>query len=387
MDAVKLALVGVALLLAGGVAVAVGVLSPAEALGIGERVWPVLLFVVAVTVVAELAAAAGVFDVVASRVARLAGGRTVRLWLAVVALAVLATAFLSLDTTAVLLTPVVVAVARANGLSPMPFAFATVWLANTASLFLPVSNLTNLLAMHQLDDAHAGTFLLLLGPSAVVAVIVTVGLLLVLHRRELAGRFTVAAPPVIADRLQLRFAAVVVCVMMPLLVSGLEPWIPASAAAVVLGAFFLWRSPRALTFSLLPWQLVVFASGLFLVVGALEAAGSRQFIEAVAGHGSGAGDLWWLSGVGLVAANVGNNLPAYLALESAADTPERLAALLVGVNAGPLITPWASLATLLWHQRLHAVGVEVPWRRYVLWGLLAAPLTVAAAVVPLALRA
>ena len=387
MDAVKLALIGVVLLIAGGVAVAVGVLSPAEALGIGERVWPVLLFVVAVTVVAELAASAGVFDVVASRVARLARGRTVRLWLAVVVLAVLATAFLSLDTTAVLLTPVVVAVARANGLSPMPFAFATVWLANTASLFLPVSNLTNLLAMHQLDGAHAGTFLLLLGPSAVVAVIVTVGLLLVFHRRELAGRFTVAAPPVIADRLQLRFAAVVVCVMMPLLVSGLEPWIPASGAAVVLSAFFLWRSPRALTFSLLPWQLVVFASGLFLVVGALEAAGSRQFIEAVAGHGSEAGDLWWLSGVGLVAANVGNNLPAYLALESAADTPERLAALLVGVNAGPLITPWASLATLLWHQRLHAVGVEVPWRRYVLWGLLAAPLTVAAAVLPLALRA
>ena len=75
----------------------------------------------------------------------------------------------------------------------------------------------------------------------------------------------------------------------------------------------------------------------------------------------------------------------YLALETVADSPRRMAALLVGVNAGPLITPWASLATLLWHQRLAGVGVDVPWRRYVLLGLVAAPLTVALAVVPLAL--
>ena len=56
------------------------------------------------------------------------------------------------------------------------------------------------------------------------------------------------------------------------------------------------------------------------------------------------------------------------------------------MNAGPLITPWASLATLLWHERLHAVGVDVPWKRYILLGLAVAPVTVALAVVPLAFR-
>ncbi|CAI9385999.1 Arsenical pump membrane protein [Microbacterium sp. T2.11-28] len=386
MDAVKLALVGVALLLLGAAAVGVGVLPLQDAVAIGERVWPVLLFVVSVTIVAELAAAAGVFDVVAARLARLARGRTWALWLAVVLLAAVATAFLSLDTTAVLLTPVVIAVARAHGLSPLPFAFTTVWLANTASLVLPVSNLTNLLALHRLEGAHAGTFLALLGPSAAVAIGVSVLLLFLLHRSELTGRFAVSAPPVVADRLQLRVAAVVVLVMMPLLVSGIEPWIPATAAAIVLGVFFAWRSPDALHLSLVPWQLVVFAAGLFLAVGALEALGSRALIVALTGEGDGLVDLWRLSGVGLLAANAVNNLPAYLALESAAASPERLAALLIGVNAGPLITPWASLATLLWHQRLHAVGVEVPWGRYVLLGLLAAPLTVLAAVAPLALR-
>lgn len=56
-----------------------------------------------------------------------------------------------------------------------------------------------------------------------------------------------------------------------------------------------------------------------------------------------------------------NNLPAYIALESVtADSPQRLMALLVGVNVAPLVTPWASLATLLWAQRCRARGVRIP---------------------------
>ncbi|WP_067160052.1 SLC13 family permease [Microbacterium sp. TNHR37B] len=386
MDPVKLVLVGSFLILASAAAVMAGVLPLDEVAVIAERVWPILVFVVAVTVVAELASIAGVFDVAAGALARLSRGRTIALWLLVVTLATASTAFLSLDTTAVLLTPVVVAVARANGLSPLPFAFATVWLANTASLVLPVSNLTNLLAVHRLGGADAGAFIGLLGPSAAIAVGVTVALLLVVHRRDLRGRFLPAAPPLISDRLQLRIASLVVVVLAPLLVVGVEPWIPATAGAIVLLALFAWRSPRVLRFSLVPWSLLVFAIGLFVAVGALEQVGLRTIAAAMTGTGESPLALWQMSGVGMLTANAVNNLPAYVALEGAADTPRRLAALLIGVNAGPLITPWASLATLLWHQRLTAVGVHVPWRTYVLWGLVAAPLTVAAAVVPLTVR-
>lgn len=384
MDAVKLAIVGGALLAAGGAAIVFGVLPASEALVIAARVWPILLFVVAVTIVAELAAVAGVFDVAASWLARAARGHTRVLWLLVVVLAVVVTAFLSLDTTAVLLTPVVIAVARAHRLDPLPFAFTTVWLANTASLFLPVSNLTNLLAADRLGSHDPWAFLALLGPSAAVAVAVTCVVLAVVHRRGLRGRYRPAPRPDVSDRLQLVVAASVVVLLLPLLVSGLPPWMPAVGAAVVLGAFFAWRSPRVLRVALVPWQLVVFAGGLFLAVGALESLGSGAVVAAIAGTGDDLVSLWQLSGAGLVAANAIDNLPAYLALESSADSPTRLAALLVGVNAGPLITPWASLATLLWHARLQADGVEVPWRRYVLLGLVTAPLVVGLAVIPLA---
>ncbi len=381
---VKLALVGTVLLLLGAAAAVFGILPPGEVLAIAERVWPILLFVIAVTVAAELAAAAGVFDIAASWLARAARGRRWLLWIAVLALSTLSTAFLSLDTTAVLLTPVVVLMARSQGLPPLPFAFATVWLANTASLALPVSNLTNLLAVHELQLSGPLEFISLLGPSALVAIAVTVVLLTVVFRRDLRGGYVIAPAPRVADPLLLRIAAVLIVILLPLLISGLDPWIPATAVAVVLAVVFAWRSPSTLRLTLIPWQLVVFASGLFLAVGALEALGSGAIVSVVAGTGDDLVSLWQLAGTSMLAANGIDNLPAYLAFESVADSPTRLAALLVGVNAGSLITPWASLATLLWHQRLHAVGVDVPWRRYVLLGLIAAPLIVALAVIPLA---
>ena len=177
---------------------------------------------------------------------------------------------------------------------------------------------------------------------------------------------------------------VVTLALLPLLVVGLEPWMPALGAAVVLVAAFAWRAPRALGIRLVPWSLLVFAGGLFLAVGALESLGIGQVTAVLAGTGEDLPSLWQLAGVGALAANGINNLPAYLALESVAGSPARLAALLVGVNAGPIVTPWASLATLLWHDRLVAAGVEVKWSRFIVLGAVIAPLILLLGVLPLA---
>ena len=383
----RLAIVGLGLLLLGGIAVAAGVLPVADAAAVGQRVWPILLFAVAVTIVAELAAAAGVFAVVAERLARIGRGRGWVLWALVVVLAVASTIFLSLDTTAVLLTPVVILLARHHGLAPLPFALTTVWLANTGSLLLPVSNLTNLLAEQSLG-LDPGAFAALMLWPAIVAIVVPCVVIAVVFRRSLGVRYQ----PVVADRMHdpvlFAIASFVVVALIPFLVSGLPVWIPASVAAVVLGAAFLARDRGVLRLGLVPWPLVLFASGLFLVVEAGHALGLEAVLGAVTGSGTSFIELLRLAGSGAVAANAIDNLPAYLALEPlAADSPVRLAALLIGVNAGPLITPWASLAVLLWYDRLTALGVDLPWRRYVALGLIAAPLTVVAATFALATAA
>jgi arsenical pump membrane protein len=379
------AILGGVLLVVGLILVAVGVLPAGAALDVANRVWPILLFVVAITVVTELAAEAGLFGLIAERTAVWGGGRAWVLWLLVVALAVASTVFLSLDTTAVLLTPVVVLLARHVGLTPLPFALTSVWMANTASLLLPVSNLTNLLAEHELRGIGPSGFAALMVAPAIVAVLVPSVLLFLIYRRELVKRYVLAEKEPREDRVLLWVSGVTLALVIPLLVSGLPVWLPALGGALLLGSFFLVRRPSVFRFGLIPWQLVVLAAGLFLVVEAAHSLGLAVALRAVSGEGEGPLELLRLAGTGLVGANLVNNLPAYLALEPVAGSPVRLAALLIGVNAGPLITPWASLATLLWHQRLTSMGVEISWRRYALLGLVAAPLTVGLATLALAL--
>lgn len=381
----RIAGVGAALVVLGALAIGTGLLPVPGVLAVAQRTWPILLFVVAITVVTELAAEAGLFAGIARRLARAGRGRASVLWLFTVLLAVASTVFLSLDTTAVLLTPVVVLLARSVGLSPLPFALTTVWMANTGSLLLPVSNLTNLLAERPLGASDPAGFAAVMALPAIVAAVIPCVIIGVVFRRDLRERFV---PPELeppADPVLFRCSAVGVGVLVPLLVSGLPVWIPAVAVASALAIVFAVRRREVLRPGLVPWQLVVFASGLFLVVEAAQGLGLETVVRAVAGSGGSPLELLRLAGTSAAGANLVDNLPAYLAFEPAAGSPDRIAALLVGVNAGPLITPWASLATLLWHDRLRSLGVEISWRRYAALGAIAAPLTVAAAALAIAL--
>ncbi|MFM6849135.1 MAG: arsenic transporter, partial [Terrabacter sp.] len=129
-----------------------------------------------------------------------------------------------------------------------------------------------------------------------------------------------------------------------------------------------------------PWLM---AGAFVLVAGLLrlaQADGLLDWLGPAVGTGTRPLDLLHLSGTSALAANAVNNLPAYLVVEpSAADDVRRLVATLVGVNAGALVTPWASLATLLWLQRCRSAGLEVPLLRLAAWGLLCATLCVGAA--------
>jgi arsenical pump membrane protein len=380
---VRTALIGAGLLLVGVVAVIAGILPISDVAVLFDRVWPILLFVIGITITTELVAEAGVFQSIGQRLARWGRGRAVLLWLMVVAFAALSTIFLSLDTTAVLLTPIVVILARQAGLNPLPFALTTVWLANTASLLLPVSNLTNLLAEHELGGIGTLGFVALTWAPAVVAIVVPVVVIGILCRTALSGTYSVQDAAPSEDRTLFTWSAGVLALLVPALVSPLPVWIPACSAAVVLLAVFAVRRRSVLTFSMVPWQLVLFASGLFIVIEVGHSLGLTAVLATVAGQGESAAALLQLGGVGLATANIADNLPAYLALEPLADSPARLIALLIGVNAGPLITPWASLATLLWHQRLTKLGIEISWARYAALGLVVAPLTVAASILAL----
>ncbi len=364
--------IAVALLAAGSLCVASGLLPVPDARETVGRILPLLLFLASVIVLAELTAEAEVFDVIAARVAIIARGRYFALFLLCVAFAAATTISLNLDTTAVLLTPVMLALARKLGAAALPLAMTTVWLANTASLLLPVSNLTNLLAANRVALTPLAFAQRMWAPQ-LASIAATMAFLWIFYwrrgRRD-SDRFEPPRPHALRERL-LFWVAGTACL---LFVAGILAGIPLGAASsisagLVVAAFALRRRP-ALRFSLVPWRLLVFVTGLFLVVQTISQHGLGALTRALVSANGGADGAFRAAAAGAGLSNLLNNLPSYVAGEAAVPAANhlQLLALLIGTNVGPVITPWASLATLLWYERCRSDGVRVPLRTFTLTG-------------------
>jgi arsenical pump membrane protein len=362
-----------ALLVLGLIFVATGLLPQAGADATIRRILPLLLFLGSVIVLAELTADASVFDVIAVRVAGLARGNYPALFVLCVFFAAATTTVLNLDTTAVLLTPVMLALARKAGIAVIPLAMTTVWLANTASLLLPVSNLTNLLAANRVG-LPAAAFASRMWPVQLTSVAVTMVFLWVFFwRRSVRGVDRYDPPPPLqpADPVLFWVAALACLLFLTVIVTtGIQLGYAAAMAAASVVAAFAVRKRAALRPGLIPWRLLVFVVGLFLVVQTVSLHGLGTITQALIGTGDGAQGAFRAAATGAGLSNAVNNLPAYVAGEAVipVSNHEQLLALLIGTNVGPIITPWASLATLLWYERCRSYDAVVPLRTFMLTG-------------------
>ncbi|RKS74427.1 arsenite efflux membrane protein ArsB [Actinomadura pelletieri DSM 43383] len=378
----------IGVLAVGVVFVATGLLPADTARSSLERVAPLLLFLFSVIVLAELTKEAGVFDAIAQRMARAGRGNYVALFLLCVAFASATTIFLNLDTTAVLLTPVMLALAARAHIATLPLAMTTVWLANTASLLLPVSNLTNLLAADRVA-LQTRAFAARMWAPQLAVLAVTMALLWVFYwRRRMRGAdsYDPPEPAPVKDRVLFSATGLACLVFIGAILggvhTGIQLGVAATVAAAVAVAAFVVRDRSALRPALIPWQLMVFVTGLFLVVPTLERFGLDDAMRALVGGDDGVAGAFRAAFSGAGLSNVLNNLPAYVAGESAvpASNKDQLLSLLIGANVGPVITPWGSLATLLWFEWCRRWDVRVPIRKFVVTGTVLAVAGCAAAV-------
>ncbi|MBA2889818.1 SLC13 family permease [Nonomuraea soli] len=379
----------VAVLAAGLGCVATGLLPMAEAQASMVRIAPILLFLTGVLVLAELTKQAGVFQLIAARLAWLAGGSYLALFLLCSIFVALVTMFLNRDTAAALLTPVLLALAPKARIKVLPVAIMSVWLADTASLLLPVSNLTNLLAMNRLGlSTHE--FAARMWVPQVVSLTVSMSFLWLLYwrrGRRQADRYTPPEPERPADRVLFGAAALACALFVVLVLANVSVHVAALVAVTIVVAAFAARAREKLTWGLIPWQLLIFVTGLFLVVPTLGLHGLDTMMRWLIGAEGGAEGAFRAAAAGAALSNLVINLPAYVAGEHAlagAGT-DQLLALLVGTNVGPIITPWASLSTLIWFEYIRRHRVTISVRSFMLAGALLAAGAVPATVVALLL--
>ncbi|MER5374868.1 SLC13 family permease [Streptomyces sp. NPDC002553] len=373
---------------AAALAVVAGVISPQHALAEAERLGPVVGFLAAVLVLAHLCDVEGLFTACGAWMARRAAGRPRRLLTAVFVLASVVTAVLSLDATVVLLTPVVFATAARMGVRSRPHVYACAHLSNTASLLLPVSNLTNLLAF-----TASGLSFTRFAALMTLPWLVAVAAEYAVFRRFFAADLPAAEPapdegP--APEVPLFALITVGCTLAGFVVAsavGLEPVWAALAGALVMAGRALARrrvTPAAVVRSAAPGFLA-FVLALGVVVRAVVDHGLADALRRVLPDGSGLLALLGLAAVAAVLANLINNLPAVLVLAplAAPAGAGAVLAVLLGVNIGPNLTYAGSLATLLWRRVVHGHEERVAVGEFTRLGLLTVPAALVPAVVAL----
>lgn len=369
-----------------------GLVSRAELEDTVRELLPVVVFLVTILVVADVCARAGVFDAAARVVGGASGGRPGRLLLGMFLLAALVTAVLSLDATVVLLTPIVVAAAAALGTSDRPGAFACLRMANSGSLLLPVSNLTNLLALPYLDLDFLG-FAGRMAPVLLVVLVVEYAGLRLLFRRELAARpartAVVTGPPV-------PWFPVVVVGLMLAAFAVLSRWDvapawPSTAAAVVLVVWAAARrlvAPRDVARAAHPsFALLVLALGV--AVAAVSTGFLGELVADLLPRGTSFPALLAVAALATVLAALLTNLSATILLVpmvAPLGTTAVLAALL-GLNIGSGLTWTGSLANLLWRRTLTHAGQHVGSAAFHRVSLVLTPISLVLAVGTLALLA
>ncbi|MGX9872480.1 SLC13 family permease [Streptomyces cellulosae] len=369
---------------AAGVVVATGAISTDAVREEAGRLGPVIGFLAAVLLLAKLCDEEGLFHACGTWMARWSHHRPRKLLGAVFALASLITAVLSLDATVVLLTPVVFATATRMGARPAPHVYAGAHLSNTASLLLPVSNLTNLLAFTATGLTFTRFALLMLLPwLAAIAVEYMV------FRRFFAADLAAAptAPDTGDEPVEMPlFALVTVAATLAgfavASAVGIDPAWAAAAGAGVMAVRALTRRRTSVVRLLravdLPFLAFVLALGV--VVRAVLDRGLGDALDAVLPDGTGLVSLLAVAALAALLANLINNLPAVLALVplAAPSGPGAVLAVLLGVNIGPNLTYAGSLATLLWRRIVHHHGHEVSLVRFTLLGLATVPAALAA---------
>ena len=364
-----------------------GALPLHEAGGTVRRLLPVLGFLAAILVLGHFCQQEGLFTAAGARLARASRGAPVRLLRGVFTLASVTTAVLSLDTTVVLLTPVVHDTATRLRVRPKPPVYACTHLANSASLLLPVSNLTNLLAF-----AVAGLTLVRFGALMALPWLAAIAVEYLAFRWFFAADLAVGGQPVdgLAPRLP-RFALITVAATLAGFVvtslAGLSPAWAAFGGACLLAVRGLARgteTPAGLARAIsLPFLL--FVLGLGIVVAAVVSSGLGAAVAQLIPAGSALPALLAIAGLAALLANLVNNLPAILVLLSVLGPagPGPVLAALIGVNIGPNLSYAGSLATLLWRRLLADRDHDVELAEFTRLGLLTVPAGLALATVAL----
>ncbi|PZP15975.1 MAG: arsenical efflux pump membrane protein ArsB [Aliarcobacter butzleri] len=383
--------IGTTAILGAIVALILGVVSINDVLDVTNIVWDATLAFIGIIILSLVLDEIGFFEWCALKMAKFSKGSGIRMFVYSILLGSFVSALFANDGAALILTPILLAKMRVLQLSTktiIAFLLAGGFISDSASLPFVFSNLTNIVTANYFNIGFVDYFLNMIVPF-IVSVIASIVFLWLILRKDIPKKVDVRLlkelKSVIKNMNLFYFSWFFLAFLLSAYALGDIYKLPISffalgGALVLLIIASLTKSVNAKNIiKEAPWQIVWFSIGLYIVVYGLKNAGLTEYLTTILNYLVLQGDTIAIISTGFISAilsAVMNNLPTIMIMDIALkDIPnEALAyANIIGCNLGPKMTPFGSLATLLWLHVLAKKGIKISFWEYSKFGLIITP--------------
>lgn len=383
--------IGTTAILGAIVALILGVVSINDVLDVTNIVWDATLAFIGIIILSLVLDEIGFFEWCALKMAKFSKGSGIRMFIYSILLGSFVSALFANDGAALILTPILLAKMRVLQLSTktiIAFLLAGGFISDSASLPFVFSNLTNIVTANYFNIGFVDYFLNMIIPF-IVSVIASIVFLWLILRKDIPKKVDVRLlkePKSVIKNMKLfYFSWFFLAFLLSAYALGDIYKLPISffalgGALVLLIIASLTKSVNAKNIiKEAPWQIVWFSIGLYIVVYGLKNAGLTEYLTTILNYLVLQGDTIAIISTGFISAilsAVMNNLPTIMIMDIALkDIPnEALAyANIIGCNLGPKMTPFGSLATLLWLHVLAKKGIKISFWEYSKFGLIITP--------------
>jgi arsenical pump membrane protein len=372
-------------------ALLLGVVSFDDVYTVLGIIWDATLAFIGIIILSMVLDAIGFFEWAALKMAHFSKGSGRRMFIYSVLLGAFVSALFANDGAALILTPILLAkmkVLRLNTKTILAFLLAGGFISDSASLPFVFSNLTNIVTADYFGIGFIEFSKNMLLPF-VVSVAVSLLFLYLLLYKDIPKRVDVTLLPEPKSALKSEKLFSFSWFFLALLLAGYTIGdiyhIPVSVFALSGALLFLFIASRAKAVEAksiikeAPWQVVWFSLGLYVVVYGLKNVGLTNELSTILHYLNEQSQTLAVVGTGFIAAALSavmNNMPTIMVMDIALQdisNDAMIYANIIGCNLGPKMTPFGSLATLLWLHSLEKEGIKISFASYTKFGLLITP--------------